>query len=240
MSSAHCTPIATCTTSVQPDPRELRAHASVAPGQIRVIHIQHMSAPAPTGHAGTSHGDSGRSCSRTGHHETSAQCSGARQQQVAKQLEKDESLGVIERVPPNTPVTWLHNMVLTPKADGSPRRTIDLQPLNRHSVRETHHTIPPAKQARAIPPETHKTVTDAWNGFHSIEIRQEDRHKTTFLTEQGRYRYRRAPMGFLTSQDAYSDRYDRIIADVPRKSKVVDDTVIWGCDLRTHWSRVLE
>ena len=162
------------------------------------------------------------------------------QQQVAKQLEKDESLGVIERVPPNTPVTWLHNMVLTPKADGSPRRTIDLQPLNRHSVRETHHTIPPAKQAGAIPPGTYKTVTDAWNGFHSIEIRQEDRHKTTFLTEQGRYRYRRAPMGFLTSQDAYSDRYDRIIADVPRKSKVVDDTVIWDCDLRTHWSRVLE
>ena len=162
------------------------------------------------------------------------------QAEVAEQLKRDEALGVIERVPGNTPVTWLHNMVITPKADGTPRRTVDLQPLNRHSVRETHHTVPPVKQARAIPPGTFKTVTDAWNGFHSIEILAADRHKTTFLTEQGRYRYRRAPMGFLASQDAYSERYDRIIADVPRKSKVVDDTVLWDDDIRTHWSRTLD
>ena len=162
------------------------------------------------------------------------------QKEVSEQLSRDVALGVIERVPPNTPVTWLHNMVLTPKPDGTPRRTVDLQPLNRHSVRETHHTIPPIKQAKAIPPNTFKTVTDAWNGFHSIEIRAEDRHKTTFLTEQGRFRYRRAPMGFLASQDAYTQRYDAIITDVPRKTKCVDDTIMWDADLEEHWWRVID
>ena len=137
-------------------------------------------------------------------------------------------------------MTWLHNIVLTPKSDGTPRRTIDLQPLNRHSVRETHHVVPPVKQARAVPPHVFKTVTDAWNGFHAIEINPEDRDKTTFLTEQGRFRYRRAPMGFLASQDAYTERYDSIIADVPRKSKCVDDTILWDDDLETHWWRVIE
>ena len=34
------------------------------------------------------------------------------QQEVADQLERDVALGVIERVPPNTPVTWLHSMVV--------------------------------------------------------------------------------------------------------------------------------
>ena len=162
------------------------------------------------------------------------------QKEVSQQLQRDVALGVIERVPPNTPVTWLHSMVLTPKSDGTPRRTVDLQPLNRHSVRETHHTIPPIKQAKAIPPNTFKTVTDAWNGFHSIEIRAEDRHKTTFLTEQGRFRYCRAPMGFLASQDAYTHRYDAIIADIPRKTKCVDDTIIWDADLEEHWWRVID
>ena len=162
------------------------------------------------------------------------------QEDVARQLERDVALGVIERVPPNTPVTWLHNMVLTPKSDGTPRRTIDLQPLNRHCVRETHHVIPPVKQARAIPRQVVKTVTDAWNGFHSIDIKREDRDKTTFLTEQGRFRYCRAPMGFLASQDAYTERYDAIIADVPRKSKCVDDTILWDDDVKTHWHRVIE
>ena len=94
------------------------------------------------------------------------------------------------------------------------------------TVRETHHTIPPVKQAKAIPPMTFKTVTNAWNGFYSIEIRSEDQHKTTFLIEQGRFHYRHAPMGFFVSQYTYTQRYDAIIIDVPRKTKYVDDTIL--------------
>ena len=52
-----------------------------------------------------------------------------------------------------------------------------------------HHIVPPAKQAHAIPPNTVNTVMDAWNGYHSIKIQPEDRHKVTFITEQGRFRY---------------------------------------------------
>ena len=161
---------------------------------------------------------------------------------VAEQLERDVALGVIERVPPGTPVTWLHNMVVTAKADGTPRRTVDLQSLNKVSVRETHHTIPPAKQARAIPRNQIKTVTDAWNGYHSVPVTPEDRDKLTFITEDGRFRYCRAPMGFLASGDAYTHRYDLIIADVPRVSKCVDDVMLYDdvTDREGHWRRVIE
>ena len=107
-------------------------------------------------------------------------------EEISSQLKRDEALGVIERVPPNTPVTWMHRTVYTPKADGSPRRTVDLQSLNKYCVRDIHHCIPPAQQARSVPPNTVRTVLDAWNGFHSIEIREEDRHLTTFLTEEGK------------------------------------------------------
>ena len=156
-------------------------------------------------------------------------------EEVSKQLEQDVALGVIECVPPNIPVTWLHPIVITTKADGIPRRTVDLQSLNRHSVRETHHIIPPAQQARAMPAGQWKTVMDAWNGFHSIEISEEDRHKTT-LTDEGRFRNKRAPMGFLASQDAYTARYDAIITDV-WKTKCVDDCLLWDDkeSLETHW-----
>ena len=163
-------------------------------------------------------------------------------EEISSQLKRDEMLGVIERVPPNTPVTWMHPTVYTPKADGSPRRTVDLQSLNKYCVRDTHHCIPPAQQARSVPPNTVRTVLDAWNGFHSIEIREEDRHLTTFLTEEGRFRYKRAPMGFLASQDAYTHRYDNIIADVERKTKCVDDTLLWDDrdDLGKHWWRIID
>ena len=164
------------------------------------------------------------------------------QERVKRDLDRDVALGVIERVPPGTPVTWLHNMVLSAKSDGSPRRTVDLQPLNKHSVRETHHTVPPAQQARAIPRHQIMTVTDAWNGYHAIPIKEEDRHKTTFITEQGRYRYCRAPMGFLASGDAYTHRYDMVVADVPRLAKVIDDSLLYDPkdDRESHWWRVID
>ena len=68
-----------------------------------------------------------------------------------------------------------------------PRRTVDLIPLNRASVRETHHTIPTSKQVHMVTSIKFKSTTDAWNGYHSMKIWEEDQHKTTFITESGRY-----------------------------------------------------
>ena len=111
------------------------------------------------------------------------------QEKVYQDLERDVQIGVLERVSLNTPVTWCSRMVVTAKADGSPRRTVDLQPQNRHSVRQTHHVQSPFHLADRIPQHTKKTVTDAWNGYHSVPIRESDRHITTFITLWGRYGY---------------------------------------------------
>ena len=85
-------------------------------------------------------------------------------------------------------------------------------------------------------------MIDAWNGFNSVLIAPEDRHYTTFITPWGRYRYKVAPQGFLASGDGYSRRYDKIIADVERKTKVVDDTLLWDSEnsLEDHWWRVID
>ena len=160
--------------------------------------------------------------------------------EVKKQLEADVALGVIEKVEPNTPATWCHRAFWVRKSDGSPRRVVDLQSLNRHCLRETHHTVPPFNQARAIPHWTYRSVTDAWNGYHSVPVREEDKHLLTFITEFGRYRYCVAPQGYLASGDGYTHRYDQILAEIPRKTKCVDDTAIWDDDLEQHWWRMMD
>lgn len=160
--------------------------------------------------------------------------------EIEKQLEADIKLGVIEKVEPNTPTTWCHRAIWVRKADGSPRRVVDFQSLNRFCSRDTHHVVPPFKQARSIPPNTYRSVTDAWNGYHSVPVREQDRHLLTFITEFGRYRYRVAPQGYLASGDGYAYRYDSIIADTLRKTKCVDDTVLWDDELATHWWRMID
>ena len=97
------------------------------------------------------------------------------QEKVKADLLRDEALGVIERVPYGEPVTWCHRMVVTRKHDGTPRRTVDLSPLNKHCRRETFAVESPFNIVRRIPGDTWKTVCDAWNGFHSVPLRESDR-----------------------------------------------------------------
>ena len=63
---------------------------------------------------------------------------------------------------------------------------VDLSPLNKFYRRETFASESPFHLARHIPQNTWKTVTDAWNGYHSIPLRESGRPLTTFITPFGR------------------------------------------------------
>ena len=101
------------------------------------------------------------------------------QDQLYSDLERDFRIGVLERVNQNTCITGCSRMVVTSKANGTPKRTVDLQPLYRHSVRQAHHVPSPFHLADRVQQGMKNTVADAWNGYHSVSIREEDRHITT-------------------------------------------------------------
>ena len=159
---------------------------------------------------------------------------------VKADLDRDVRLGVLELVPTGTPTTWCHRMVVCPKRDGKPRRTVDFQALNKHACRGTHHTPSPFHLARSIPHYVKKSTCDAWNGYHGVRIFDVDKHLTTFITHWGRYRYRTAPQGYIASGDAYTKRYDAITADVKNKVKCVDDTLLWASDIEQCFTQVAE
>ena len=117
-------------------------------------------------------------------------------------------------------------MVVCPKKNGKPRRTVDFQALNLHATHETHHTQSPFHQACSNPHSIKKTIFDAWNGYHSVPLHVDDRHLTTFTTPWGRYRYCTAPQGYIASGDGYTRRYDEIVAHIPQKTMCVDDSLL--------------
>lgn len=162
------------------------------------------------------------------------------QDEVKEGLDQDVRLGVIEQVPVGEPVTWCHRMVVSAKDDGSPRRTVDLQALNAHATRETHHTQSPYHQARSVPPHKKKSVMDCWNGYHSVPLHADDIHLTTFITPWGRYRYKVAPQGYVASGDGYSRRMDEITSDITNMTKCVDDTLLWADSLEDSFHQTVE
>lgn len=146
---------------------------------------------------------------------------------VKEDLDRDVRLGIIEKVPQGTPTEWCARMVVTAKKNGDPRRTVDLQQLNKATLRETHHTPTPFDLVSTVPSSTRKTVVDAWNGYHSLALDEKAKNAVTFITEWGRYRYCRAPMGFHVSGDAYTRRFDDITADQTQTVRCIDDSLLW-------------
>lgn len=150
---------------------------------------------------------------------------------VKSDMDGDVRLGVIEKVPQGDTSRWCSRMVVAPKANGKPRRTVDLQQLNKATVREVHHTPSPINLVSTIPAGKLKTVLDAWNGYHSLELSPKGRAATTFITEWGRYRYCRGPQGFHGTGDAYTRRFDDITANEVRYVRCVDDGCLWDEDV---------
>ena len=152
-------------------------------------------------------------------------------ERVLKSLETDVKLGVCERVPPNTEDIWCSPMIIAPKKNGEPRRIVDLRHLNKSAARQTHGGETPFSLATSVPPGTYRTTCDAWNGYHSVPIKEEDRHFTTFLTEWGRFRYRTVPQGFLSSGDGYCHRFDEVTRGFQDHKRLVDDSILWDSSL---------
>ena len=78
-------------------------------------------------------------------------------------------MGIIEPVPIGMPVNWLSKMVVAPKKDGSPRRTVDLQNVNAATKSETLHQEP-HELVITIPNNRYKSVLDARNSYHSLKL----------------------------------------------------------------------
>ena len=147
---------------------------------------------------------------------------------IAKEiLDGQVKRGIIEVVPIGDPVFFCSHWLLVPKKNGNPRSVVDYQHLNSQCRRETHYCQPPFLLATQVPPNMKKTVLDAVDGYHAVELDEESKALTTFITPWGTYRYCRLPQGYLSSNDAYTRRYDELIKDVPRKVKCVDDVLLW-------------
>ena len=157
---------------------------------------------------------------------------------VKEDLDQDVHLGIIEPVPINTPTSWCSRMVIVPKSSGEPRRTVDYKALNDASVRQTHHTKSPFALASEVPRGTVKSVLDVWNAYHSVPIRAEDKDKTTFITPWGRYRYLRAPQGYLSSGDGFTHRDQLTSQAIKNKVTLVDDNMVWDATVEENFVSV--
>ena len=57
--------------------------------------------------------------------------------------------------------------------------------LTKVARRELHHTRSPFKAACSVPVGVLKSTLDCVDGYHGVEVAEEDRDKMSFITEWG-------------------------------------------------------
>ncbi|XP_064116655.1 uncharacterized protein K02A2.6-like [Macrobrachium nipponense] len=157
--------------------------------------------------------------------------------QVKEELDSLVQQGII-RPAGDEPSEWCHPMVLVPKDKGV-RITVDNTHLNSQVARPTHPSPTPHDAVRNISPTAkYFTTADALHGYWQMELAEEDRHLTTFITPYGRFQHCRGPMGFSATSDANCLRGDMALQGVPNCVKVVDDILLSDEDLPSHLQHV--
>ena len=147
---------------------------------------------------------------------------------LKKEIENLLAQGIIEEVSGATP--WLHPIVVVSKKNTTDiRMCVDLTKLNRYVRRPTNPQLTPWEVIRNIPKGTkHYAVFDALKGYHQVELDEESRALTTFMTPFGRYRYRRMPMGLSSAGDVFTLKYGNAVDQAVDGRRATEDTLLRG------------
>ena len=146
--------------------------------------------------------------------------------------------GVLARVSEVT--DWCSPGFFVPKSDGRVRLVTDFTHLNKFVNRPVHPFPSTRDILQAIPHDTvYFLKMDAFHGYFQLTLSEESSLLTTFLLQQGKYRYLRAPMGLNASSDKWCCHSDRIVTGIPWATKIVDDTIIWASSFVVFSIRIL-
>ena len=125
-----------------------------------------------------------------------------------------------------------------PKPDGRVRLVTDFTHLNRYVKRPVHPFQSARDILQAISPDAiYFLKMDAVHGYFQLALLEESSNLTTFLLQQGKFKYLRAPIGLKASSDKWCCHSDRMVIGLPWAKKIVDDTIIWAPTLEELQAR---
>ena len=127
-----------------------------------------------------------------------------------------------------------------PKGNGKDvRLVIDHSDVNKFIKRPTHPFTAGPDLIASIPHDaTCFAKLDALWGYYQIDLAEESRYITCFITEFGTYEYCRAPMGLNSSGDEFCRRSDDAIQSLVGVLKLVDDILVYASNYDELFRRV--
>ncbi|WP_253302428.1 reverse transcriptase domain-containing protein [Wolbachia endosymbiont of Psylliodes chrysocephala] len=161
--------------------------------------------------------------------------------EVKSQIEKMLSQGIIQ--PSSSPFSsplW----VVEKRQDASKKRkyrlVLDYRKLNEKTV-DDKYPLPNINDILdKLGKSQYFSTLDLANGFHQIQMDENDIQKTAFSTEHGHYEFTRMPFGLKNAPSTFQRVMDNILRGLQNETCLVylDDIVIFSTSLQEHMLRL--
>ncbi|PAA74746.1 hypothetical protein BOX15_Mlig024279g1 [Macrostomum lignano] len=150
---------------------------------------------------------------------------------VKKEIHKLLAEGVIEEVHASE---WVSNLVVVPKPNGSLRICNDLRNPNKAIVPDKH-PLPTFEQLSAeFAGSKIFTKLDLNSSYLQLELAEESRNLTTFITDEGLYRYTRVCFGMNSAPAAFQKVLSKVLEKVKGVVHYIDDIVMHAVTRAEH------
>lgn len=143
------------------------------------------------------------------------------------------NLGIIEEV--TEPTDWCAPMVPAPKRNKDEVRVcVDLKRLNKGVKRERYilptldDITPKLAGAKVF------STLDASSGFWQIPLDPSCQKLTTFITQRGRFCFKRLPFGITSAPEIFQRLMSNLLKGLEGTVVVMDDILVYGADQEEH------
>ena len=153
--------------------------------------------------------------------------------EVKKQIDQMLEKGMIEMASGH----WSSPIVLIKKKDGSYRFCVDYRKLNRITKTQSMCLSSIESAMEIMHGKTYFSALDLAQGFFQVELHEDSREKSSFITEFGVYRFKVMSQGLKSSPATFARLSMAMMADlISSGSSVVylDDWLLCSADFDSH------
>lgn len=132
------------------------------------------------------------------------------------------------------PATWVSPLVIVGKASGEPRICLDLRRVNEAVIRE-HFPMPVVDEYLArLGTGKVWSKLDIREAFHQVELAEDSRDYTTFITSRGLFRFKRLPFGLVTAPEIFQRIMEEMLSGCEGTYWYLDDIIVEGETKEIH------
>ncbi|KAL2248189.1 UNVERIFIED_CONTAM: Retrovirus-related Pol polyprotein from transposon [Sesamum indicum] len=144
---------------------------------------------------------------------------------IRQEVEKLLKAGYVSEV---QYTNWLSNVVLVPKSSGKWRMCVDFTDLNKACPKDPYLLPRIDTMVDSTAGYELFSMMDAYQGYHQIQMAEEDRDKTSFVTDKGIYCYNMMPFGLKNAGATYQRLVNKMFGDLLGKTMevYVDDMLV--------------